>query len=123
MGNDFKLCRITEVCDIVGLRPTAVYARVKTGTMPPPIKLTERASAWPLHELVTLNRARISGSTDAEIKTLTRELIEARKSAELTKPPSAPAPSKPTTAKPTAKLRLVKGKRTKRASAERNAAT
>lgn len=58
-------------------RPT-VYAHVKAGLLTPPVKLSARASAWPVHEIDALIAARIGGKTDAEIKALVTQLVAKR---------------------------------------------
>jgi len=39
--------------EMVGLKRTAVYERIKAGTFPAPVKLGPRASAWDEQELAT----------------------------------------------------------------------
>jgi prophage regulatory protein len=42
-----RLLRLPDVLDKVGLRRTHFYDLVKRGAFPPPVKLSERAVAWP----------------------------------------------------------------------------
>ena len=74
------LLRFPAVIDRAGLSRSSLYSRVSQGLWPPPIKLGQRASAWPEHEISALNAARVSGKSDAQIRDLVAELIAARKS-------------------------------------------
>jgi prophage regulatory protein len=42
------------------------------------VKLTERCSAWPEHEVAQVNAARIAGKSDAEIRKLVAQLVSQR---------------------------------------------
>jgi prophage regulatory protein len=75
-----RLLRMPAVCDATGLGITKIYDQIKHGLFPPQIKLTERNSAWPAHEVAAVNAARIAGKSDAEIKTLVKKLVVARAS-------------------------------------------
>lgn len=70
---------------------SAVYADIKAGTFVAPIKIAERCSAWPEHEVDAITAARIRGDSTEAIKTLVEQLHAARKSYGL---PPADAPSK-----------------------------
>lgn len=76
-----RLLRVRDVCDFTGDGSTTLYAKIKQGVMTPPIKLTQRASAWPEDELIAINRARIAGKGDEQIKELVKQLVAARTSA------------------------------------------
>lgn len=43
---DDRLIRFPEVQRLTGLRRTQLYALVKRGQFPEPVKLSERCSAW-----------------------------------------------------------------------------
>jgi prophage regulatory protein len=55
-----------------------IYTRSKSGLFPPPIKLTQRASAWPAHEIEAIAAAMIAGSTDDEMRALVKKLVARR---------------------------------------------
>lgn len=74
----FVLIKLPEVCRRRAQRPTSVYAAVKARRLTPPIKLTERSSAWPEHEIDAINAALIAGRSDSEIRDLVAELTAAR---------------------------------------------
>lgn len=46
-----RLLRLPAVMEMVGLKRTAIYERIKAGTFPAPVKLGPRASAWDEQEL------------------------------------------------------------------------
>jgi prophage regulatory protein len=70
-----RLLRLPAVLDLTGLRTTSIYGQAKTGLFPPPVKLTERCSAWPEHEVAQVNAARIAGKSEAEIRKLVAQLV------------------------------------------------
>lgn len=76
--NCIRMLKLPEVERASGLKSTSVYALAKTGLMVPPVKLTPRSSAWPEHEIDAINRARIAGKSDDEIRQLVKELLAAR---------------------------------------------
>lgn len=70
--------KLPEVERISGLKPTSIYTFAKSGTFPPPIKLTPRSSAWVESEVAAVNQARIAGKSDDEIRRLVAQLVAAR---------------------------------------------
>ena len=46
-----RLVRLNEVCDIVGLRKSAVYDRISKGQFPTPVAIGPRAVAWKQSDL------------------------------------------------------------------------
>ncbi|MDD4887585.1 MAG: AlpA family transcriptional regulator [Thiomonas sp.] len=57
-----RLLRLPEVESLVGLRKSAIYARLKTGDFPPCVKLGPRAAAWSELEVQNWIAARIRAS-------------------------------------------------------------
>lgn len=55
-----SLHRLREVSRRTGLSRSEIYRRIAAGTFPAPIKLGERASAWPEHEVTAWIDARIA---------------------------------------------------------------
>lgn len=55
-----RFLRMPAVMQMVGLKRTAIYGRIKKGTFPAPVQLGPRAVAWDEQELVqwqgSLNR-------------------------------------------------------------------
>jgi prophage regulatory protein len=77
-----RLLKLPEVESLSGLKQTSIYTQAKTGVFPPPIKLTARSSAWIEDEVAEVNRARIAGKTDQEIRALVTRLVAARSQGE-----------------------------------------
>ena len=46
-----RLLRLPEVESLVGMKKSAIYAGVREGTFPAPVKLSRRAVCWPLSRL------------------------------------------------------------------------
>lgn len=57
---------------------STIFARVKSGMLPPPVSLGDRALGWPAHELATLRRARAAGMDEDTLRALVRRIVEAR---------------------------------------------
>lgn len=51
MTTEERLLRLPEVIERTGLSRSSLYQRINQGTFPRPIKLGQRASAWPLSEI------------------------------------------------------------------------
>ena len=51
IGQRLALLRLPEVCSRTGKKRSAIYRDIAAGTFPAPVKLGERASAWPEHEI------------------------------------------------------------------------
>lgn len=54
------LLRLPQVKARTGLSRSEIYRRVQSGDFPAPVKLGERASAWPEHEVIAWCEARIA---------------------------------------------------------------
>ena len=59
-GEPLTLLRLREVCRRTGKSRSEVYRRIAAGDFPQPVKLGERASAWPAHEVAAWIAARIA---------------------------------------------------------------
>ena len=53
---------------------STIYLRISQGLMTSPVHLGPRAVGWPAREVEALNRARISGKSDDEIRVLVAKL-------------------------------------------------
>jgi prophage regulatory protein len=51
MNTPKRFLRLPAVIDLVGIKRTVIYERVKAGTFPPPIQIGARAVAWDAEEL------------------------------------------------------------------------
>ena len=67
MNTETKILRLPAVLDRVGLGKTAVYAAIKRGEFPQPIKLSTRAVGWRVGdvEVWLANRPRATGEAAA----------------------------------------------------------
>lgn len=54
------------------------YNKIKEGLMPPPVKIGVKSSAWAEHEIEAVNRARLAGQTDEQIRALVSRLVASR---------------------------------------------
>ena len=62
-----------------GYSRSTIYLRIAQGLWTKPVSLGPRAVGWPANEIESLNAARISGKTDAEIRELVQSLHTKRK--------------------------------------------
>ena len=70
--------RLPAVCDRTGKPKSTVYREVGDGLLPPPVRIGERASAWPDDEIDAVNLARLRGQSNDEIRRLVADLVAAR---------------------------------------------
>ncbi|HEY9018092.1 MAG: AlpA family phage regulatory protein [Methyloprofundus sp.] len=49
--NQSPIMSVQEVCDFVKISKPVIYRMIKTGEFPPPLKTTQRQSAWFKHEV------------------------------------------------------------------------
>ena len=72
------LLKIETVCALRGVRRTKVYDDMAAGLWPHPIKLGVRCVRWPASDVIAVNKARIAGHGDDQIRELVRRLEAAR---------------------------------------------
>lgn len=73
------ILRIPAAKSRSGYSRSTIYLRIAQGLWTKPVSLGPRAVGWPAHEIDSLNAARISGKTDAEIRELVQALHTKRK--------------------------------------------
>jgi prophage regulatory protein len=73
-----RFLRFPEIRARRSISSSTHYRHVDAGLMTPPVKLGPNTAAWPEHEIDAIDRARLAGADDDAIRTLVRELIEAR---------------------------------------------
>ncbi len=73
--------RLPAVKSKSGYSRSTIYLRIAQGLWSKQVRLGPRCVGWPANEVETLNAARISGKSDAEIRKLVLELESARKAA------------------------------------------
>ena len=52
----------------------SIYTAIRAGTFTQPVPIGERSVGWPDYEVEAINRARIAGQSEAEIKELVKRL-------------------------------------------------
>lgn len=70
--------RLPEVLAKRGRSRASHYADIQRGLWTKPVSLGPRCAAWPQHETEILQRARLAGKTEAEIRQIVSELHAAR---------------------------------------------
>jgi prophage regulatory protein len=73
-----SLQRIRTVCDRIGFGRSTVYEHISDGTLPPPIRIGPKWSAWPSDEIDALLAARVAGWSDDQIRELVTRLVALR---------------------------------------------
>jgi prophage regulatory protein len=73
------ILRIPAAKSQSGYSRSTIYLRIAQGLWTKPVSLGPRAVGWPAIEIESLNAARISGKTDADIRALVLQLEAARK--------------------------------------------
>ena len=73
------ILRIPSAKTQSGYSRSTIYLRISQGLWTKPVSLGPRAVGWPAIEIESLNAARISGKTDAEIRELVLALHTKRK--------------------------------------------
>jgi len=69
-----EIWRRKKVCDYTGKPDSSVYADSSKGLFPKPVKIGPQASGWPADEVIAINRARIAGKSEDEIRALVADL-------------------------------------------------
>lgn len=72
------ITRTHKIVPSFGCGKSTFYANIKAGLLPPLVKLGPRMSGLPDHEIDAINRARIAGKSDDEIRQLVRTIVAAR---------------------------------------------
>ena len=70
----YAILRLPEVLRLRGRGKTAHYSDIEEGLFTRSVAIGTRAVGWPEHEVIQLNRARIAGKTDEEIRALVKDL-------------------------------------------------
>lgn len=72
------LLRLPHVMRKTGHARSTVYFMVERGLLPKAVKIGERSSAWPSDEIEAINKARIAGKSEDEIRQLVSDLERQR---------------------------------------------
>lgn len=69
------ILRMPAVKAETGYRSHAsIYAAIKCGLFVKPVSISQRSVGWPDYEILALNKARIAGQSEAQIKELVNRL-------------------------------------------------
>jgi len=68
------ILRAPDVMELYGISRSTLYARVRDGSIPAPVKISERAIGWPALEINAVLAARIGGQNSSAIKRLVQRL-------------------------------------------------
>lgn len=74
-----RILRGPEVDSATGRGRSSRYNDIAAGLMTEPVRIGRAAVGWPAGEVQAINRARIAGKSDDEIRELVRCLHAARK--------------------------------------------
>jgi prophage regulatory protein len=77
-----KLLKLPQVLGQTAKARSTHYNDIKAGLMTPPVRLGENSVAWPEHEIIAINSARIAGKSGDEIRILVTRLLSDRQAAE-----------------------------------------
>jgi len=81
MAHDLEaatILRRKQVEAATGGSRSVIYLRISQGLFTKPVSLGARAVGWPACEVAAINKARIAGKTDNEIRSLVQRLQAAR---------------------------------------------
>lgn len=73
-----SLLRRKMVLSVYGKSRASLYRDIKSGLFTRPVKIGANSVAWPENEIVAINKARIAGKTEQEIKALVADLEASR---------------------------------------------
>lgn len=76
-----RFLRLPELLSRRSTSSSATYRHIAAGILPPPVKLGPNTSGWPEHEIEAVDRARLGGASEDEVRKLVLALVKARKSA------------------------------------------
>lgn len=78
-GPRFKMLPTRATMEATGFSRPYLYALMKDGLFPRPVKWGDKFSVWPEDEVYAVINARVAGRTSDEIRELVTELVAARK--------------------------------------------
>ncbi len=70
--------RLPATLQQLAIGKTTLYARIAKGTFHPPVKFSERVSAWPQHEVDAVLRALLRSASEDDLRALVAHLIRLR---------------------------------------------
>jgi len=70
--------RFQKVMEVMAMSRSTVHLRVKQGLLTTPVRLGQRCTVWPEHEISAINAARLALKTNDEIRELVKQLQQQR---------------------------------------------
>ena len=74
-----NLLRKPKVLQKSGHKHATFEARIRAGLFVPPVKISQRSSAWPEDEVDRINAAVVAGKTPEQLRELVKKLVADRK--------------------------------------------
>jgi prophage regulatory protein len=62
MSTPQRFLPLSEVCNLVGLKKSAIYQHIKDGQFPDPIRIFARRSVWPENEIAAWQQEQIQAA-------------------------------------------------------------
>jgi prophage regulatory protein len=70
-----EIWRIQVVKAATGYRSTAsIYNNINSGLWTKPVRIGQRSVGWPSDEVIAVNKARVAGATDEQLRELVSRL-------------------------------------------------
>jgi prophage regulatory protein len=76
--HNITFSRLKAVSAATGKSRSTIYEDIHRGIFPKPVSLGARAVGWPQHEVEAINRARLAGAGNDELRALVERLHQAR---------------------------------------------
>jgi prophage regulatory protein len=73
-----KILRLPDVKVLTGMSRSTIYGRMADGLFPGQVRLGPRMVGWPEVEVLAINRGRMRGATEDQIRALVAALKAAR---------------------------------------------
>lgn len=78
-----KILRLSEVMALTGHRShSSIYSAINAGLFTKQVPIGQRSVGWPAHEVEAINRARVAGKSDVEMRALINHLHAERMTVE-----------------------------------------
>jgi predicted DNA-binding transcriptional regulator AlpA len=78
MHEEKALWRMPRVIEALGVQKSTLWERVKTGHLPPPVRISARSVAWPSNEIIKIIDAQIAGCNGDALAAFVSDLVAAR---------------------------------------------
>jgi prophage regulatory protein len=73
-----RIFRVADTTIETGMSRSTLYLRIADGTFTTPVQLGSRLVGWPASEVHAINKARIAGKSEDDIRALVVALEQAR---------------------------------------------